>query len=595
MRIGFGKVTLGVLILILYLAAGVFSAEAWWDGKWKYRKKINLDTSAQGADIKEALADFPVLLRLHSGNLTFANAKNDGSDIRLVASDDKTPLKFHLERYDPAEEMVLIWVKAPRIPPGSDQEFIWLYYGNPGVSAGQEPGGTYDPGQLLVYHLGEKEGTPKDSTAYQNHAGEFTGKLQAAAAIGRGVSLKGEGERLVIPKSPSLTFSKGFTFSAWLRLARSQEDAHLISWDDGKKAAVIGISGTKLYWSLAADRKKASPEASVELPPQKWVHVAVTAEPGKHLAIYTDGRERANIKFAGPLPEPAADIMIGGSSKGNGLAADLDEVGIAGVARPAAWVRAAAVGQGPETALLSYLDEETSSGGVESLTIHLLIVTARAITLDGWLIIGVITVMIMITWVLFVNKYIGLRRLKKENAAFAASFTRSESVNVLKDKEADFGNSSFFRIYGAGLEELERRFGRQPAAGKSGGPDRAILAFKAVLEKAALQETKRNTAGLLLFTLSISGGPFMGLFGTVWGVINTFAGVAEAGEANLAAIAPGVASALACTLMGLTLAIPALFQYSYLAADIKNITADMNMFLGEFTTRVEEEYGARHE
>ena len=57
----------------------------------------------------------------------------------------------------------------------------------------------------------------------------------------------------------------------------------------------------------------------------------------------------------------------------------------------------------------------------------------------------------------------------------------------------------------------------------------------------------------------------MGLFGTVWGVINTFAGVAEAGEANLAAIAPGVASALACTLMGLMLAIPALFQYSYLS------------------------------
>ena len=84
----------------------------------------------------------------------------------------------------------------------------------------------------------------------------------------------------------------------------------------------------------------------------------------------------------------------------------------------------------------------------------------------------------------------------------------------------------------------------------------------------------------------------MGLFGTVWGVINTFAGVAEAGEANLAAIAPGVASALACTLMGLTLAIPALFQYSYLAGEIKNLSADMNVFMGELTTRVEEEYGA---
>ena len=124
-------------------------------------------------------------------------------------------------------------------------------------------------------------------------------------------------------------------------------------------------------------------------------------------------------------------------------------------------------------------------------------------------------------------------------------------------------------------------------------PGHAMTAFKAALDKAAMQESKRNTAGLLLFTLSISGGPFMGLFGTVWGVINTFAGVAEAGEANLAAIAPGVASALACTLMGLMLAIPALFQYSYLSAEIKNISADMNVFMDEFTNRVEEEYGGK--
>ena len=87
-------------------------AHAWWDGKWKYRKKIVLDTTPQGGDIKEALTDFPVLVRLHTGNFTFANAKPDGSDIRFVASDDKTPLKYHIEQYDPKEEMVLIWVEG---------------------------------------------------------------------------------------------------------------------------------------------------------------------------------------------------------------------------------------------------------------------------------------------------------------------------------------------------------------------------------------------------------------------------------------------------------------------------------------------------
>jgi biopolymer transport protein ExbB len=161
----------------------------------------------------------------------------------------------------------------------------------------------------------------------------------------------------------------------------------------------------------------------------------------------------------------------------------------------------------------------------------------------------------------------------------------------MKEREEDFADSSMFRVYEAGQEELERRLGKMKEATRL--PGQAMTAFKAALDKASLQESKRNTSGLLLFTLSISGGPFMGLFGTVWGVINTFAGVAEAGEANLAAIAPGVASALSCTLMGLMLAIPALFQYSYLSSEIKNITADMNVFMDEFTNRVEEEYGDR--
>ncbi|HME42720.1 MAG TPA: MotA/TolQ/ExbB proton channel family protein [Syntrophorhabdales bacterium] len=586
----------GLLIAVFALVASVGSAHAsWWDGKWKYRKKIVLDTTPQGADIKEAVADFPVLVRLHSGNFNFANAKNDGSDIRFVASDDKTPLKYHIEGFDPAAEMVLIWVKVPRLSPSSNQDFIWLYYGNSSAAAAQDSGGTYDTPQLAVFHLAEKEGIPKDSTAYGNNGKEFTGELGTPAAIGRGITLKGGTELLLIGKSPSLSIAKGFTFSAWVRLARSQQDARLFSCDDGKQSVVIGIDGSKLYATLSDQKKKAVTSTPVDLPQQKWVHVAVAAEPEKSLTVYADGRERATQKLAGPLPEPVADIAVGASPQGkNAFAGDLDEVEIAGAPRSAAWVRAAAVGQGPDTPFLSYLEEESSSGGGESLTVHLLVVTAKAITLDGWLVIGLIVVMIAVTWILFFNKFMMLRKLKKDNAAFAEFFSRSDSVRAMKEKEDGFENSSMLRVYGAGLEELERRIGRTDGRKEfTGLPERAISAFKAALDKAALQESKRNTAGLLLFTLSISGGPFMGLFGTVWGVINTFAGVAEAGEANLAAIAPGVASALACTLMGLTLAIPALFQYSYLSSEIKGITADMNVFMDELATRVEEEYGGK--
>jgi biopolymer transport protein ExbB len=91
--------------------------------------------------------------------------------------------------------------------------------------------------------------------------------------------------------------------------------------------------------------------------------------------------------------------------------------------------------------------------------------------------------------------------------------------------------------------------------------------------------------------MAITGGPFLGLLGTVWGVMNTFAAMAEAGEANIMAIAPGVASALSTTVFGLIVAIPALFGYNFLASRIKKITADMDIFLDQFLLRVENTYG----
>ena len=120
-----------LFLAVSFLAlAGAGPAHAWWDGKWKYRKKIVLDTTPQGGDVKEALSDFPVLVRLHAGDFTFENAKSDGADVRLIASDDKTPLKYHIEQYDPKQGIALIWVKVPNIAPASNEGSFWIYYGN---------------------------------------------------------------------------------------------------------------------------------------------------------------------------------------------------------------------------------------------------------------------------------------------------------------------------------------------------------------------------------------------------------------------------------------------------------------------------------
>jgi len=124
---------------------------------------------------------------------------------------------------------------------------------------------------------------------------------------------------------------------------------------------------------------------------------------------------------------------------------------------------------------------------------------------------------------------------------------------------------------------------------KNGLTKSMLRSVESALDRATMIESRQLGAGLMVLTFGISGGPFLGLLGTVWGVMNTFAGMAEAGEANLTAIAPGVASALACTLCGLLVAIPALFSYSYLTHGIKDINADMYQFSDEFVLKLEGE------
>src|SRR5215813_13553759 len=94
-----------VAALLLLALPGVSSA--WWNEDWAFRKEVTINTSATVADIKEALVDFPVLVRLHSGNFSFLDAKEDGGDLRFVAADDKTVLSHQVEVWDPANELAL--------------------------------------------------------------------------------------------------------------------------------------------------------------------------------------------------------------------------------------------------------------------------------------------------------------------------------------------------------------------------------------------------------------------------------------------------------------------------------------------------------
>ena len=590
-RVLFSRLTVvAASVVLVSIFAGSLQAYAWWDDKWQYRRKILFDTTSTGADIKENLNDTAVLLRLHAGNFNFAAAKEDGSDIRFMSGDDKLPLKFQKELYDAANEIALFWVKVPRIMAGSKQDFVWIYYGNKSAAQVQDQGGVYDVNQVLVYHLDEAEGKPRDETAYGNHPSEFSAEMGVPATIGPGLSLNGSSDRIVIPRSSSLNFSTGFTFSTWIRILQPQDNARILSWEDQNQSLIIGIDQTKVFARATAAGQSSETEKTVDLPLDSWHHLALTAEPSKRMTIYVDGREMTWVNLPGALPEPASDLCVGASLNGAGFfSGNLDEIQLSKTARPAEWLRAAFRGQGPDNVLASFMEEEGFAGSGESLTIHLIKVVARTITLDGWLVIGTLVVLGAFCWVIFLTKTLSLYQTRRENLSFTHELREAPEFDAIYDREENgFAGSSLYRVYNAGFEELKST--RSKLCKEKNGSSKSIMnSVRSALDKATMNESRRFGAGLMVLTFGISGGPFLGLLGTVWGVMNTFAGMAEAGEANLTAIAPGVASALACTLAGLMVAIPALFSYSFLTQRIKDLNADMYMFADEFVLKVQEE------
>jgi biopolymer transport protein ExbB len=200
--------------------------------------------------------------------------------------------------------------------------------------------------------------------------------------------------------------------------------------------------------------------------------------------------------------------------------------------------------------------------------------------------------MFLIALAVMISKALYVSRTANANRRFLRLFRETGDVLMIEGDKAggQFGDSSLYRLYRAGLKELIRREVGQSDRRLSGP---SLNAVKAAIDADSVREGYMLNSQMVLLTIAISGGPFLGLLGTVVGVMITFASIAAAGDVNVNAIAPGIAAALLATVAGLSVAIPSLFGYNYLASRIKTIASDMQIFIDEFVTRVAETYGVQ--
>lgn len=606
--------------LLVGLTAWLMSApaaNAWWNDDWLLRKKITIDLSTAGLPNGEALGSTgPVLVRLHSGNFRFASAKEDGSDLRFVAGDDKTPLKFQIEKFNALFNEAQIWVNIPDLKSAAKTE-LFLYYGNRKATA-VDSKGVYDADTLLVYHFAENGTPPQDSSIWANHA-LGPSRIIDGAQIGAGTHFDGT-TVISVPDSPGLTIPENgaLTWSAWVNMGAEQPQAVLFSRKQDGSGLTIGLdSGVPFAQVDGVTPARTPPGAPITA--GKWHHLAVVADAG-NLIIYVDGER--NTTGPGTLPALAGKASIGGEADAaptttpapasdqpaadasaapavvGGFVGDLDEMKIIKSARTPAAVRFAALVQGADFGkIIAYSeDEETSAWFTGYFAVIL-----KSVTVDGWVVIALLGVMAVLSWIVIVDKVGYCGRQAKGNALFLAQFHADEDAFLRLEPELDqprdkpktkaeraIRESSLRRLYLQAVQETIRRFSR--TSGVKALSPQAITAIRASLDSIYVKEAQKLNRMMVMLTIAISGGPFLGLLGTVVGVMITFAAIAASGDVNVNAIAPGIAAALVATVAGLGVAIPALFAYNYLTIRIKDLSSDMQVFIDDLLARMAEEF-----
>jgi len=208
-------------------------------------------------------------------------------------------------------------------------------------------------------------------------------------------------------------------------------------------------------------------------------------------------------------------------------------------------------------------------------------------TVEGMVTMSLLGLMSFASWTVIVGKALRLRRQRRLSSAFYQAFAKSDDPFELATGEAGerFAGAPPHTVYSYACEEMQSQLARfAPKSTLNGtrrAPHKVLSAVRAAMERAMGDEQVRLNAGMVILALAISGGPFVGLTGTVFGVMEVFSGVAQAGQANLSAMAPGVAGALINTVLGLIVAIPALFAYNMLGTQIGALQLDLTNFASE--------------
>ncbi len=229
-------------------------------------------------------------------------------------------------------------------------------------------------------------------------------------------------------------------------------------------------------------------------------------------------------------------------------------------------------------------DKHVASGGNSSII-------ERGLGSGSPIVIAVLLMLLSMsvaTWAIFVAKWIHLRRLEKRSKDFLSVFWESRSLKELNSRLSEFSYSPLREVFRSGYTELLRNSHLKdqvtlPEMAAAGAMDN----LKRSLHKAKISERRQMERFLSFLAISASACPFIGLFGTVWGIMSSFEGIAQSGSTSLATVAPGISEALIATAFGLAAAIPAVIGYNIASQKIRSQLCTIDIFSADFLNIIE--------
>src|SRR5882724_4089596 len=308
------KTYIRALLALVLLVPAV--SQAWWNDDWKQRTEILLNTTNAGVQTQQPVAGMTVPVRLHSGNFDFVGAKPDGSDLRVVAGDDKTPLKFWIERYDSINELGILWVQLPSVQPGTDKNVFYVYGGNDKAPAESPDTAIYDSATTAVFHFSAKDGIAADQT----------GTLKSSAAVPLepngliGQSAHPNATAITWPANDKLKVPANGPLS--IALWAKPEAAAGVLFHQGPLQITLksGTLGAQLGQTNVAGGQIAA---------ATWSQIVLTLGSGK-ATLYVNGAQVGQADLDSQAPAIEGDVQVGEGYQGL-----VDELQIASTIRSA--------------------------------------------------------------------------------------------------------------------------------------------------------------------------------------------------------------------------------------------------------------------